>query len=119
MLTYGHMGHVFRIQALRVRVTTSFRPAALSANSLRGGWTRGSRKPCSRWNWMGVGIRWRRQSRAPLASQMVARVPPDGVEQKGSASRHDRHHEVTIADWLQPCPVPHIRDALSGSVTTQ
>jgi hypothetical protein len=25
MLTYGHMGHVFRIQALRVRVTTSFR----------------------------------------------------------------------------------------------
>ena len=37
MLTYGHMGHVFRIQALRVRVTTSFRRAALSANSLRGG----------------------------------------------------------------------------------
>jgi hypothetical protein len=91
MLTCGHMGHVFRIQALRVRVTTSFRRAALSANSLRGGWTRGSRKPCFRWNWMGVGIRWRRQSRAPLASQMVARVPPDGVEQKKYASRHDRH----------------------------
>jgi hypothetical protein len=52
MLPCGHMGHVFRIQALRVRVTTSFRRAALSANSLRGGWTRGSRKPC----FVGTGL---------------------------------------------------------------